>query len=125
LKKLWRSGVQSEMQKILSYIGVGVLCLLIGFGAGEVRRVKADRSYRERLAIYIAEVERIRELHSSLEDTNRTLRAELEHQRRTLEEARDIVDGFEDSVSESTGGIRRALAGLQALRDLIEALESY
>lgn len=113
------------MQKILAYVGVGLLCLLVGFGAGEIRRVKADRSYRERLAIYIAEVERVAGINSDLGRTNQDLRSELDRQRRTLAEANKIVDGFETAVGESTGGIRRALAGLQALRDLIEALESH
>lgn len=112
------------MQKTLLWVSACVACLLIGLGAGQIRCAQVDRSYRERLAIYIAEVERARKLYSSLETANRDLRTELERQRGTLGRAREIVDEFEQATSGSVGGIRRALEGLQTLRALIEALES-
>lgn len=112
------------MQKTLLAVGACIVCLCVGLGAGQIRCTKIDRSYRERLAIYIAEVERTRKLYSDLETTNRDLRAELEFQRGTLERARGIVDEFEHSAGESVGGIRRALEGLQTLRALVKELES-
>lgn len=126
MKKLWKSGDLSEMQlkKILSYGVVAVVCLCIGLGIGKVQSTKIDRPYRELLAIYIAEVERTRSINSDLEATNRDLRTELERQRGTLDRAREIVDGFEHSAGESVGGVRRALRGLQALRELLETLEN-
>ena len=113
-----------QLKKILIYGVVAVVCLCIGLGIGKVQSTKIDRSYRERLAIYIAEVERTRSINSDLEITNRNLREELELRRRTLNEAKELINRFEYSTSESVGGVQRALRGLQALRELLETLEN-